>query len=305
MVLLEQNSNKIENLNLLAQQAVEGYIIGLHKSPFHGFSIEFSEHRLYNPGDSLRHIDWKVYGKSDKLFVKKYEEETNLRCCIALDISSSMHLPSKGIKKLQAAGIASACILHILKKQLDASALCLFDEKVQYLSAFKSTSNHYSTLIQDLEQQINVAYTEQQRSSTNISHALHELANRLHRKSLVIIFTDFLITDNEALKDTINALQHLKFEQHEVILFHIVDQQLEINFELEGENIELVDIETLKSIKINKEAVKQVYQEKIQQHISYIEQSCLKHQISYERVDIHVPIWDVLTKYLQKRNKLM
>lgn len=305
MVLLAQHSNKIENLNLLAQQAVEGYVIGLHKSPFHGFSIEFSEHRLYNPGDSLRHIDWKVYGKSDKLFVKKYEEETNLRCCIALDCSSSMLLPNVGIKKIQAAGIASASILHILKKQLDASAICFFDEKIQYISAFKSTSNHYNTLIHELEAQINVDYKEQQRSSTNISHALHELANRLHRKSLVIIFTDFLITDNEALNDTINALQHLKFAQHEVILFHIVDQQQEIAFNLEGENIELVDIETLKSIKINKEAVKQQYQQKIQQHISYIEQSCLKHQISYEMIDIHVPIAAVLTKYLQKRNKLM
>lgn len=305
MVLLAQNSNKIEDLNLLAQQAVEGYIIGLHKSPFHGFSIEFSEHRLYNPGDSLRHIDWKVYGKSDKLFVKKYEEETNLRCCIALDCSSSMLLPNTGIKKIQAAGIASASILHILKKQLDASALCFFDDKVQHLTAFKSTSNHYNTLIQELEQQINIDYIEQERSSTNISVALHELANRLHRKSLVIIFTDFLITDKEALKDTINALQHLKFAQHEVILFHIVDQQQEIAFNLVGEHIELVDIETLKSIKINKEAVKQAYQEKIQQHISFIEQSCLKHQISYEMIDVDVPIAAVLTKYLQKRNKLM
>lgn len=305
MVKLQQSAYKVENLNLLAQQAVEGYIIGLHKSPFHGFSIEFSEHRLYNHGDSLRHIDWKVYGKSDKLFIKKYEEETNLRCCIAIDTSGSMYIPNTGMNKLQASGIAAASLLHILKKQLDAAAICYFDEQVNYLSEFKSTSNHYNTLIEHLERKINQPYDAEQATQTSISRAIHVLANRLHRKSLVIIFSDFLVTDSAALKDTLDALQHLKFGQHEIILFHIVDIKHEVEFDLGFDHVELIDAEYKTSVKIHTSDVKKAYQENIYKHLEYIKNECIKHHISYEFIDMNVPVNQVLQQYLQKRIKLM
>src|SRR3984957_4243215 len=168
-----------DNLELIARQVVEGFILGLHKSPFHGFSVEFAEHRLYNQGDPLRHIDWRVYGRTDKLFIKRFEEETNLRCCLVVDTSSSMQFPKddKKLSKLQFSCVASASLLQLLKRQLDAAALVLFDNQVNYFSDCRSAHSHYRMLVNELQKTLDIT-TENK--VTNAAKALHLVAEQMH-----------------------------------------------------------------------------------------------------------------------------
>ena len=229
-----------DNLELLARQVVEGFIIGLHKSPFHGFSVEFAEHRLYNQGDPLRHIDWRVFGRTDKLFIKRFEEETNLRCCIAIDTSSSMQYPQDNTKisKLQFSCVAAAALLQLLKRQLDASSLALFDKDINYFSDCRSAHSHYRMLTNELASTINIST---QNVSTNAAGALHLIAEKMHKRSLVIVFSD-MMDDTEHIDDLFSALQHLRYNKHEVILFHVVDGAMELQFEFENRPYEFVDV---------------------------------------------------------------
>ena len=218
----------LENLELIAKQVVEGFIIGLHKSPFHGFSVEFAEHRLYNQGDSLRHIDWRVYGKTDKMFVKRFEEETNLRCCLVLDTSSSMHYPMEDQKlsKLQFAALASASILQLLKRQLDAASLAMFDEDIHYMSACRSSNSHYRMLTLELEKSLRYS---PQNKRTNAAAALHQIAELMHKRSLIVVFSD-MMDDLDKTEELFAALQHLRYNKHEVILFHVIEGKRSIYF---------------------------------------------------------------------------
>src|SRR6202000_98638 len=185
----EQEIRQLANLELLARQGVEGCIPGLHQSPFHGFSVEFAEHRLYNNGESVKNIDWKLLARTDKLFVKQFEEETNLRCYLLLDSSSSMNFPEKGINKLQFSVYAIASLMYLFKKQRDAFGLCLFSDKIDWLSAAKSTTTHLFHLYAELER----AYTEPKPvTQTNITGVLHHIAQKIHQRSMVIIFSDML-----------------------------------------------------------------------------------------------------------------
>src|SRR4249920_2535390 len=182
---------KIENLDLLAKQVVEGFLIGLHKSPFHGFSVEFAEHRLYNPGESTRHIDWKVYARTDRLYVKKFEEETNLRCMLVMDASSSMFFPEKeesksGLRKIDFAALASASIMQLLRKQRDAFGLTVFSGETELMSEVKSSSVHHKILLGQLKRLLD---RTQKNKKTAAAAALHEIADKIHRRSLVIIFS--------------------------------------------------------------------------------------------------------------------
>ena len=183
---------KFGNLEFLAKQVVEGFITGLHKSPFHGFSVEFAEHRLYNHGESTRHIDWKLLARTDKMFVKRYEEETNLRCQIVLDNSSSMYYGNGIITKVQYAIIAAASIVEMMKKQRDAVGLHLFSDKINVSTPAKSSLAHHQYLIAELENILHT-YNEQQNSQTEFAQNLHELANTLNRRSLILIFTDYFL----------------------------------------------------------------------------------------------------------------
>jgi uncharacterized protein (DUF58 family) len=262
-------NERIENLNFLAQQVVEGFIIGLHKSPFHGFSVEFAEHRLYNIGDNLKHIDWKVFGRSDKLFIKKYEEETNLRCQIVLDTSSSMFFPEKPSEynKLEFSCIAAASLFKIFKKQLDAGALHLFDEEIYYKSACRSNAVHYSRLTAELEKTIQI---ERKQKGTRTTKILHEIADSVHKRSLVIIFSDMLdrVSETDELFD---ALQHLKFNKHEVILFQVQDKKLEVDFEFDNRPYEFVDLETGEKVRMNSNQLKKEYSSQMQDFRKKIE----------------------------------
>lgn len=293
----------IENLELIAKQAVEGFIIGLHKSPFHGFSVEFAEHRLYNSGDPLKHIDWRVYGRTDKLFVKRFEEETNLRCCIVIDTSSSMQFPqnTERLTKLQFSCVAAAALMQVLRKQLDATALALFDEEISYLSECRSSQSHYRLLMHELEQLVNRSDLN---NKTNAVNALHQVAEKMHKRSLVVVFSD-MMDDSEQLDELFEALQHLKFNKHEVILFHVTDGEHELDFSYENRPMEFVDMETGDSIKLQPEQIKDQYIKGVKEYVKQIEERCMQYRIDYTPVDLSKDVGQVLNSFLMKRNKLM
>lgn len=292
-----------DNLELIARQVVEGFIIGLHKSPFHGFSVEFAEHRLYNPGDPLRHIDWRVYGRTDKLFIKRFEEETNLRCCVVLDTSSSMHFPvdDKKLSKLQFSCVAAASLLQLLKRQLDAAALVKFDSQVNYFSDCRSAHSHYRMLMNELQRTLE---TTSENKVTNAAKALHLVAEQMHKRSLVVVFSD-MMDDSDNIEDMFSALQHLRYNKHEVILFHVVDGTQELEFEFENRPYEFVDMETGDRIKLQPQQIKDQYISRMRDFQIMIENRCHQYQIDRVAVDLSKPVDEVLHAFLIKRNKLM
>src|ERR1700757_5185252 len=197
----EQEIRHLANLELLARQVVEGFITGLHQSPFHGFSVEFAEHRLYNNGESVKNIDWKLFARSDKLFVKQFEEETNLRCYLLLDSSSSMNFPDTGINKLQFSIYAVASLMYLFKKQRDAFGLCLFSDKIDWMSPVRSASTHLFHLYSELEKAYDRPKTN---AATNITNVLHHVAEEIHKRSMIIIFSDML--ENGYTEDKLSSL---------------------------------------------------------------------------------------------------
>ncbi|MBL7713258.1 MAG: DUF58 domain-containing protein [Chitinophagaceae bacterium] len=291
-----------DNLELIARQAVEGFIIGLHKSPFHGFSVEFAEHRQYNPGDALRHIDWRVYGRSEKLFVKKYEEETNLRCNILLDTSSSMLFPEdkSDLNKLQYGCVAAASLLMLMKRQLDASSLALFDEDIYFRSDCRSAPAHYRSLVQQLSRTFDLSG---QQKGSDISKAIHQVAEQIHRRSLVIVISD-MIEDTGELAPLFDALQHLRYNRHEVILFHILDKKHELEFEFENRPYEFVDLETGERTRLQPGQMKERYIQEMNLFRQKIENQCYQYNINRVEVDLSEPVDKVLHSFLLKRNKM-
>ncbi|NNE26247.1 MAG: DUF58 domain-containing protein [Saprospiraceae bacterium] len=295
---------KLENLELLAKQVVEGFIIGLHKSPFHGFSVEFAEHRLYNQGESTKDIDWKVYARSDKLFVKRFEEETNLRAQIVVDTSSSMYFPKdrkKGaLNKLQFSALAAASLMNLLKKQRDAFGLSLFEDTVRIHTKAKSSTSHYRLLLTYLEQLID---DEVDKKTTSVVDTLHQIADSIHRRSLVMIFSDMFdrSEDQDAL---FSALQHLKYNKHEVVLFHVTDKKLEEEFQFENRPHEFIDMESGERIKLQSNQIREIYQEKVKAFKDALKIKCLQYKIDFIETDINRGFVPILEAYLVKRKKM-
>lgn len=293
-----------ENLEWLAQQVVEGFITGLHKSPFHGFSVEFTEHRLYNNGDSIKNIDWKLFARSDKLFVKRFEEETNLRCQILIDHSSSMFYPEKGINKFQFSALASAALIQLLKKQRDAFGVTLFAEDIQLHTPTKSTLAHQKFILNELEKEIKRKPIHQK---TKISENLHVIAEQLHKRSLVVLFSDLLENtySEKGLDELFAALQHLKFNKHEIIIFNINEKKHELDFDFENRPYHFVDIESGDEIKMRPQDLKTIYLEKMNTFKKEFELKCAQFKI--ELVDAHLEdgFYPVLHAWLVKKNKMV
>ena len=296
----------VENLDLLARQVVEGFIIGLHKSPYHGFSVEFAEHRHYNPGESTKNIDWKVYGRTDKLYTKKYEEETNLRCQIVIDSSSSMFYPEYAISddslvnKFQFSSLAAAALMNLLRRQRDAFGLSLFHETILQHVRPKSSTTQYKLLLSYLDK---VLSETPQRKSTAAASALHEIADRIHKRSMVIVFSD-LNDSSEHLEELFSAMQHLKFNKHEVVLFHVLDRKSELDFEFENRPYEFIDLESHQRIKLQPSEVKDRYRELIGSYIESIRLKCLQFKIDYNFADISEGFNPILRSFLVKRSKM-
>ncbi len=295
---------QIENIELLAKQVVEGFIIGLHKSPFHGFSVEFAEHRIYNVGESTKDIDWKVFARSDKMFSKRFEEETNLRCQIIIDTSSSMYFPEKvegnGLNKLQFSSLAAASIMNLLKKQRDAFGLSIFDDDVKIHTKCRSSTSHYRLLLTYLDTLIKDTQTKKQ---TATAKALHQLADSIHRRSLVVIFSD-MFDSTERNDELFSALQHLKYAKHEVILFHVTDKKHELDFEYENRPYLFIDMESGEEVKLQHHQVKDLYIEKVTSYQNELKLKCLQFKIEFIEADINEGFVPILQNYLVKRTKL-
>ena len=302
MNVSEVKSSEIKNLDLLAKQVVEGFITGIHKSPFHGFSVEFSEHKLYNNGESTRHIDWKLFAKTEKLYIKRYEEETNLRCHIIIDNSASMHYPIvkkqsvDNLNKIGFSAVAAASLMEILKRQRDAVGLSVYSDSYEYYAPEKGSDRHRSMLLHQLEQLL----TASSKTATETYKYLHEIAEKIHRRSLVFLFTDMFQTskEDEALFE---ALRHLKYNKHEVVLFHTYDGKTELNFNFDNAPKKFVDVETGEEINIYAENVQEKYKYLVENYFKELKNKCLQYKIDYVPVDIHLGFNEVLINYLIKR----
>jgi len=295
-----QEIREIGRIDLLAKQLVEGFITGLHKSPYHGFSVEFAEHRLYNSGESTRHVDWKVFAKTDKLFTKRYEEETNLRCHILIDASSSMRYPQDSQAKLAFSVYAAAALGWLLHKQRDAVAVTTFSDRILEQTAVKSTQTHLNKLFHMLDSLLKDKNTEQR---TDVSKVLHEIANTIHRRSLVVIFSDMFANASDD-EEIFKALQHLKHNLHEVVLFHVNDKSTEIEFEFSDRPHLFIDLETGNKIKLQPSEVKLSYQEAARKRLSNLRDKCGQLQIDFVEADVEDDYDTIFNAYLIKRARM-
>ena len=296
------------NLELLAQQVVEGFIVGMHRSPFHGFSVEFAEHRLYNTGDSTRNIDWKVYARTDKVFVKRFEEETNLRCHLIVDASSTMYFPwdeklpakHKYENKFCFAAQSAAVIMNALRKQRDAFGLTLFDDDIQFSSGAKSSTVHYRMLLSQLVDRIENPVLNK---STDLAAILHRVAESTHRRSLVVIFTDVMEHPDKA-EEIFSALQHLRYAKHEVILFHVTDKKKELDFEFENRPYLFVDMESGEEVRLQPNQVKEFYTKQVGAFTEQLRMKCLQFKIDFVEADINRGFVPILQTWMTKRAKM-
>lgn len=295
-----------EGLDFFAKQAVEGFITGLHKSPFHGFSVEFAEHRLYNKGESTKHLDWKLFARTDKLFVKRYEEETNLRCRIIIDTSSSMLFPKhkqlsiENPNKLIFSAFCAAALMILFKKQRDAVGLSLFSKEIEFHSPEKTTNSHHQILMNQLE---SIIKDSSVLKSTFAVNAIHDIAEMIHQRSLVVLFSDMMDSEKNT-DDIFDALQHLKYNKHEVVLFHVVDVDKEIDFNYSNMPHKFIDLETNEEIKLSPSSIKEQYIALKKKEVQDLKLKCTQFKIDFVEVDIKVGFEKVLSTYLNKRNKM-
>lgn len=298
--------SKLTNLPLLASQVVEGFISGIHKSPFHGYSAEFAEHKLYNTGESTRHIDWKLFARTDKLYTKKYEEETNLRCHFILDQSASMHYPEisspslSQLNKVSFSAISIASIMQMLNKQRDAVGLSIYDEKLRFQVSEKGSGAHYNMIYHELEKCIN---NPQESIKTNTYQFLHEIAEKLKKRSLVFLFTDLFQADLPRA-DLFEALRHLKYNKHQVVLFHTLDHKTEVNFNFDEAPKRFYDLESGAKIDLHTQQIQKEYVEKMSEFIQEIKLTCAKYKIRYVEADVRNNFEKILSTYLVEKQRL-
>ena len=298
--------SSFQNLELLANQIVEGFISGMHKSPFHGFSAEFAEHKLYNAGETTKHIDWKLFAKTDRLYTKKYEEETNLRCHLIIDNSSSMHYPKLNQSqpfyenKIGFSVLASAVLMNLLKKQRDAVGLSVYSDDYEYYAPEKGSDRHHRMIINKLE---NLLEQQKAQKSTDTVTFLHQIAEKIHRRSMIVLFTDMFQIDatDQANEKLFTALQHLKHNKHKIVLFHVIDKKTELNFNFNTTPRKFIDLETGDSINIFADNVKVEYEKKVSNYFKKISLTCAQNKIKYVPVAVEESFEKILTTYLVEK----
>jgi len=296
---LQEIAVSFDHLDLIASQAVEGFITGMHKSPFHGFSVEFAEHRLYNTGESTKNIDWKLFGRTDKLFVKRFDEETNLRCHLLLDVSPSMYYP-EGSTKLKFAAVAAAVLANLMKRQRDAFGLTSFGHEIYETLPVRSSVSHYSEVINSLQNRLQ---SPPIKGSTLVAETLDLIAEKIHRRGLVVILSD-MFDQAQDQKEVFNALQHLRFKKHEVIVFHIVDGQTELNFDFDNRPYKFVDPETEQEIKLYPDDVRESYLQNMNNYLKELKLKCHQYNIDYVQADVRKDFNQILLPFFSKRKKL-
>lgn len=305
---LQSELNKatlFQNLELLAKQVVEGFISGIHKSPFHGFSAEFAEHKIYNNGESTKHIDWKLFAKTDKLYTKRYEEETNLRCHVILDNSASMYYPEvknlsvENLNKIGFGVLATAALMNILKKQRDAIGLSIYSDSYNYYVSEKSSERHHQMLLAKLNALC--ADTNPPKKTDTYTY-LHQIAEKMHRRSLIFLFTDMFqaTTDNSKLFD---ALRHLKYNKHEVVLFHLLDREKELHFNFDNTPKRFIDVETNEQIDLYADTIKEAYEKELTAFFTDLKMKCAQYKIKYVDIDVRGDFSTVLNTFMTERQK--
>ena len=298
--------SELKSLELLAKSVVEGFITGMHKSPFHGFSVEFAEHRLYNKGESTRHIDWKLFARTEKLYVKRFEEETNLRCQIIIDNSASMDFPKvKGfdidrLNKIGFSAVAAASLFEILKRQRDAVGLSIYDEELVYYAPEKGSDAHRRKLLRQLDKLLKPS----KRKKTETYKVLHQIAEKLHRRSLIFLFTDMFESDQKEAS-LFEALRHLKYNKHEVVLFHTYDGNLELDFDYDNRPKKFVDVETGEHVNIFAKNIQKEYKKEVKKYFNDLKLKCVQYKIDYVPVDINQGFNQVLITYLISRQRFL
>ncbi|TRX36718.1 DUF58 domain-containing protein [Flavobacterium restrictum] len=295
---------RFDHLELLANQVVEGFISGMHKSPYHGFSAEFAEHKEYNAGESTKHIDWKLFAKTDRLYTKRYEEETNMRCHIIIDNSSSMHYPVLKPNqlfyenKIGFSVLAAAVVMNLLKKQRDAVGLSVYSDRYEYYAPEKGSDRHHRMILNALEGVLTASKTPK---TTDAIPFLHQIAEKLHRRSMVILFADmFHLGSDEKL---FTALQHLKHNKHKVVLFHVVDHKTEVIFDFDNAPRKFIDVETGEEIAVFADTIKQEYEKQVENYFKKLALTCAQNKIKYIPVGVHESFEKIMTTYLiEKQN---
>lgn len=296
-----------QNLELLASQIVEGFISGIHKSPFHGFSAEFAEHKIYNPGESTKHIDWKLFAKTDRLYTKRYEDETNLRCHMILDNSASMYYPEvkqpdiDNLNKVGFGVLAIAALMQILKKQRDAVGLSIYSDSYNFYTSEKSSERHFQMLYSKLNE---VLRTPNSSKTTKTYTYLHQIAEKIHRRSLIFLFSDMFQTETEEAQ-LFEALRHLKYNKHAVVLFHLLDYKHELNFDFENTPKRFVDLETGTHIDLYADNIKKAYNEKVRQYQEDLKLKCAQYRIKYVGVDIGSNFSQIFNTFMIERQKFV
>jgi uncharacterized protein (DUF58 family) len=294
--------SSFQHLELLANQVVEGFISGMHKSPFHGFSAEFAEHKVYNPGETTKHIDWKLFAKTDRLYTKRYEEETNLRCHLIIDNSSSMHYPKLKDSqlfyenKIGFSVLASAVLMNLLKKQRDAVGLSVYSDSYEYYAPEKGSDRHHRMILNKLESLLENSKTPK---STDTISFLHQIAEKIHRRSMIVLFTDmFQSGDEEAL---FTALQHLKHNKHKIVLFHVIDEKTELNFDFDAAPRKFIDLESGEEINIFADNIKETYENQVSNYFKKVAITCAQNKIKYVPVSVGANFEKILTTYLVEK----
>jgi len=283
---------KFGNLSIVAKTIVEGFISGLHRSIHKGASVEFAEHRQYVVGDDPRYLDWKVYGRTDRLYVREFREETNLKAYIILDASNSMNYSWKPdtFTKFEYAQCLAGCLSYIMMKQNDATGLIVFDSDIKRFIKPSSTRAHFHFLIENIENLI-------PGNDTNIGDVLHKMANHIKRRSLIILISD-LFDDQDSV---IRGLAHFKHKHHEVIVFHILDRA-EIDFPFEKFN-DFIDMETNERIPVDAPSVRSEYRNIFNQFLSFYQKACSERNISYARAITETSFDYFLYKFLELRSR--
>lgn len=298
----------LSKLEFFARQVVEGFLTGLHRSPFHGFSVEFAEHRLYNTGESTRYIDWKLYGKTDKLFVKRFEEETNLRCQLVIDTSASMFYPvqkNRSIEtpdKLMFSAYSAAALAYLFRRQRDAVGLTTFSSAIDYNLAARSGKVH----MQNLLSQLDLLTSAQRNSSPHITDAattLHYIAETVHKRSLIVLFSD-MFDSSSNFENLFQGLQHLKHKHHEVILFQVVDKKHELTFDFPNRPTRFIDIESGTQLRLNPAEIKEAYLQSSSAFMNELKYRCNQYKIDLIEADINKGFEQIMLPYLMKRSRL-
>ena len=282
---------KLNSMALRARLIVEGYIIGYHRSPYHGFSVEFAEHKAFGNGDEIKHIDWKLYGKTDRLYVKRYQEETNLRANIILDTSNSMIYKSGKISKLQYANSLTAALSYLMINQQDAAGLIKFSNKIDCFVQPKSNPSHLNILLNQLNDTVTG-------NDTKIELVLHEMAERINKRGLIILISDLLDDPNEIIK----GLKHFRHKNQEIIVFHLLDRQ-EINLDFNSRT-KFIDLETKSEINTEPWQIRDSYIKLMKDLQTFYKTRCRKNLIDYIPLFTDQNLDFSITEYLNKRKKL-